>query len=85
MSHFSSDYLYLACIDHISKVKTGALHENSPMLFDISGVPTWAKVNSGLLKMYCAEVLQKFPVMQHFIFGSLLPFRPADAIDAKAV
>ncbi|KAJ6337564.1 hypothetical protein OIU76_007275 [Salix suchowensis] len=70
--NFSSEYMYLSGIVFIKKVKKGLFAEHSPLLDDISGVPTWNKVNSGLLKMYRAEVLEKVPIMQHFLFGSLI-------------
>ncbi|KAI4307415.1 hypothetical protein L6164_030607 [Bauhinia variegata] len=72
LDNFSNEYLYLSCVAFIKKVKKGLFAEHSPMLDDISGVPNWNKVNSGLLKMYKAEVLEKVPIMQHFLFGWLI-------------
>ncbi|CAG8646677.1 1450_t:CDS:2 [Gigaspora rosea] len=76
VNKYSSDYIYFGCIKYIREVKKGPFHEHSPLLYDISEVPNWSKVNSGLMKMYIAEVLKKFPIVQHFVFGSLLPFKP---------
>eukprot|EP01132_Coremiostelium_polycephalum_P009137 gene9137-11195_t len=74
VNSFSKDFMYLGCIDFILKVKTGSLLEHSPMLVDISGVKNWSKVNEGMIKMYKVELLNKLPIMQHFLFGTLLPF-----------
>lgn len=63
--------LYCQAIDFIYHVKTGPFSEHSSMLYDIATtVQTWSKVQSGLLKMYAVEVLNKFPVVQHFWFGT---------------
>ena len=40
----SNDYLYLDAVKFVRSVKKGPLHETSPMLYDISGVPSWKKV-----------------------------------------
>ncbi|KAI9673031.1 MAG: Serine/threonine-protein phosphatase 2A activator 1 [Caeruleum heppii] len=64
--------MYFGAVGFIYDVKKGPFWEHSPILFDISGVRAgWAKINKGMIKMYNAEVLSKFPVVQHFPFGSL--------------
>ena len=55
-------------------MKTGRFEEHSPLLNDVSGVQQWAKVYSGMLKMYQAHVLEKFPIMQHVVFGTIIKF-----------
>lgn len=74
--------MYFAAIQFIYDVKRGPFWEHSPVLYDISGIKDgWGKVNKGLLKMYAAEVLEKFPVVQHFPFGSLFRWE----VDPEAV
>jgi hypothetical protein len=69
----ASEYQYLAAIAFIREVKKGVpFRETSPMLSDISQVPSWQTVCDGMLRLYQGEVLKKLPVMQHFFFGELL-------------
>ncbi|SPO04795.1 related to phosphotyrosyl phosphatase activator PTPA [Cephalotrichum gorgonifer] len=67
--------MYFSAVGFINDVKKGPFWEHSPILFDVSGVQDgWGKINKGMIKMYNAEVLSKFPVVQHFPFGSLFSF-----------
>ncbi|RUS14031.1 hypothetical protein BC937DRAFT_94451 [Endogone sp. FLAS-F59071] len=75
---FAGEYMYFRCIQSIFEFKRGPFHEHSPILNDIANVPGWPKVNTGMVKMYVAEVLRKAPVVQHLPFGSLLPYVPRE-------
>ncbi|XP_043576563.1 serine/threonine-protein phosphatase 2A activator [Chiloscyllium plagiosum] len=70
------EYMFLECVRFINEMKTGPFAEHSNQLWNISAVPAWSKVNQGLIRMYKAECLEKFPVIQHFKFGSLLTINP---------
>ncbi|KAJ6615654.1 Phosphotyrosyl phosphatase activator [Mycena sp. CBHHK59/15] len=70
--------LYFLQISRIRQVKHGPFHEHSSQLHSIAtGVPNWGKVNSGLFKMYEAEVLGKRVVVQHIPLGGLLEWSDA--------
>lgn len=74
LENYSSEYLYFDAIKFIKEVKSGSpFAETSPMLNDISALPSWEKITGGMLKLYEGEVLKKFPVIQHLVFGSLFP------------
>ncbi|MCJ1405426.1 Serine/threonine-protein phosphatase 2A activator 1 [Xylographa trunciseda] len=75
--------MYFGAIGFIYDVKKGPFWEHSPTLYDISGVRAgWAKINKGMIKMYNVEVLSKFPVVQHFPFGSLFSWeRDTNAVE----
>jgi len=70
--------LYFMQITRIHEFKKGPFHEHSSQLHSIAvGVPKWGKVNSGLFKMYQAEVLGKRVVVQHIPLGGLVEWNPS--------
>ncbi|XP_058840097.1 serine/threonine-protein phosphatase 2A activator-like [Topomyia yanbarensis] len=76
IDEYRKEFLFIGCIDYIRQVKTGHFAEHSNQLWSISAVPSWAKISTGLIKMYQKEVLSKFPVIQHVYFGSILTLNP---------
>lgn len=66
------EMMYFQCIRYIKSLKRGVpFFESSPMLDDISNLPNWSKVSGGLLRLFEGEVLDKKPVVQHFVFGNI--------------
>ena len=73
--------MYFSAIGFINDVKKGPFWEHSPVLYNVSGIKDgWGKINKGMIKMFLAEVLGKFPVVQHFPFGSMFSWEFRDDV-----
>ena len=88
LEEYSPEYMYLEGIQFIKVLKTGApFAETSPMLNDISHLGEWSRICAGLLRLYEAEVLSKFPVVQHLLFGTILvsPTLGTGSVDSRSL
>lgn len=54
--------------DLLFQMKTGPFAEHSNQLWNISAVPSWSKVNQGLIRMYKAEVRDLLPPPATMLF-----------------
>ncbi|XP_035197203.1 serine/threonine-protein phosphatase 2A activator isoform X2 [Oxyura jamaicensis] len=72
------DFMFLECILFITEMKTGPFAEHSNQLWNISAVPSWSKVNQGLIRMYKAEVsaMGRGGLARPRLLGSSLPRAP---------
>ena len=72
---YAGEFLYYGAVNYVKQVKRGArFDEVAPLLSTIAKrVPKWGAINDALRQMFAQEVLGKFPVAQHFLFGATLP------------
>jgi len=86
LQEYSTEYMYFEGIQFIKALKTGApFAETSPMLNDISHLGEWSRICAGLLRLYEAEVLSKFPVVQHILFGTILVSPISNSVDSRSL
>jgi serine/threonine-protein phosphatase 2A activator len=82
---YKNKFMYLGSIVNILTLKSGPFKEHSHILYEVSqNVKSWGDVCDGLFRMFEVEVLGKVPVMQHLVFGNLIPctwkFKASDSV-----
>ncbi|KAI5998994.1 serine/threonine-protein phosphatase 2A activator-like protein, partial [Pisolithus orientalis] len=75
VDELANDYMYLACVKFINSVCLSLYV--SPAVVVLTSIKAWEKVSAGMMEVYAAEVLGKLPVIQHFLFGSILHEGPS--------
>uniref|UniRef100_A0A7S2R8T0 Serine/threonine-protein phosphatase 2A activator n=1 Tax=Mucochytrium quahogii TaxID=96639 RepID=A0A7S2R8T0_9STRA len=73
VEQLAENNMYMDAMYQVYKVKKANFPEHSPLLCDLGKIRSWEEINRGLVLMFKGEVLEKFPVAQHFLFGSLFP------------
>jgi serine/threonine-protein phosphatase 2A activator len=68
----AAEYSYCKWIDIIHGSKHGRFAEHSRTLYSLRKLPHFEKLADGMLKMYQGEVMDRFLVVQHLRFGTLL-------------
>ena len=76
LEQYRTTHMYIDGIAVVLETKTGGPPaEITPILFNVSQtVASWHKIRSGMTRMYIDEVLLKFPVAQHILFGTVFNF-----------
>ena len=70
-SKYENENSYCKWIEIIRKVKVGDFETCARCISTLTAVPSFEKIAIGLTKMYKGEVMNKFPVVQHFRFGTI--------------
>ena len=71
---FQDSYSYCKWISYLYESKTGPFNQHSRVLYSLTSIQSFDQIHSGMIKMFKAEVLDKFVVVQQFKFGSLIQF-----------
>ena len=66
---------YCRWIDYLYTVKKGSFGEHSRMLYSLRNLPHFTKLNGGMIKLYHGEIMDRFLVVQHFRFGTVLKWK----------
>ena len=69
---FEDDSIIIQIMLNINSTKSGPFHQHSKMIWDVSLTETFSKLYTGFFKMYKYTLLSKQPMIQHFLFGSIL-------------
>ena len=67
-------YFYYDMVHWIFENKKGPFFEHSSVLYNVSGLDSWERIMTGMLKMFQGEVLNKHTIVQHLLFGELFPW-----------
>lgn len=71
----ASENSYCRWIDYLYTVKKGNFGEHSRMLYSLRKLPHFTKLNGGMIKLYHGEIMDRFLVVQHFRFGTVLKWK----------